>query len=154
MWIIIALIIFGAFMLVAELVFLPGISIAGLISLALNGGAAYLALMNYGVNGMILTIVIIIALSVVVTIYSLRYKTWHKLSLKSTIESTSQQMPQENNVKVGDRARTITRLAPMGKIMVDGQIFEAKSIDKFIDQQKEVEVIGFENYNVIVKLIK
>ena len=39
----------------------------------------------------------------------------------------------------------------MGKILIDGRVYEAKSIDAYIDQRSEVEVVGFENFTVIVK---
>jgi membrane-bound ClpP family serine protease len=39
----------------------------------------------------------------------------------------------------------------MGKISINGKIYEAKSVDVYIDQKQSVEVVGFENFSVIVK---
>ena len=36
---------------------------------------------------------------------------------------------------------------------IDGAIYEARSMDVFIDHRSEVEVIGFENFTVLVKKI-
>jgi membrane-bound ClpP family serine protease len=41
----------------------------------------------------------------------------------------------------------------MGKVNIAGKIYEAKSVDSYIDQRSEVEVVGFENFTVIVKKI-
>ena len=56
-----------------------------------------------------------------------------------------------DTVKVGERGTTLSRLSPMGKILIDGRVYEAKSIDAYIDQRSEVEVVGFEHIAVIVK---
>ena len=59
----------------------------------------------------------------------------------------------ESELKVGDRGVTLSRLAPMGKVDFGGRTYEAKSLDSFVDPRKEVEVVGFENFNVIVRTI-
>ena len=40
---------------------------------------------------------------------------------------------------------------PGGKVMLNGKTYEAKSIDVYIDPHREVEVIGFDNFTVVVK---
>ena len=41
----------------------------------------------------------------------------------------------------------------MGKVNIAGKEYEAKSLDSYIDQRTEVEVIGFENFTIIVKSV-
>ena len=41
-----------------------------------------------------------------------------------------------------------------GKVEIDGRLYEAKSQDRYIDPRCEVEVVGFENFSVIVKKIE
>lgn len=61
-------------------------------------------------------------------------------------------MPRpENELTLGAVGTTVSRLSPMGKININGKIYEAKSTDVFIDQREQVEVVGFENFNVIVR---
>jgi membrane-bound ClpP family serine protease len=136
-----------------ELVLLPGITIAGIASLVAYCGAAYVAYVNYGVNGVLISLGVIVVISVVATWFSLRAKTWQKFALKQNIDSHSQESP-EGAVKMGERGVAITRLAPMGKVIIGGQTYEAKVIDSFVNQQTEVEVTGFENFTVIVKQIQ
>ena len=40
-----------------------------------------------------------------------------------------------------------------GKVEIDGKPYEAKSGGEYIDQRTKVEVVGFENFAVIVKKI-
>lgn len=52
------------------------------------------------------------------------------------------------------RGVTLSRLSPMGKVEIGGRTYEAKSQGAYVDQQRDVEVVGFENFSVIVKTIK
>ena len=92
-------------------------------------------------------------LSLVATIISLRAKTWQRFSLRQQIDSSSMPRPEEE-LHVGERGKTLSRLSPMGRIEIDGRIYEAKSLDAYVDPQREVEVVGFENFSVIVKVVK
>lgn len=148
---IIILILLGALLLVAELVLLPGLSVAGFLALSSYGGATYIAFDKFGSTAGIVVLVVIAIISSVVTIISLKSKTWSKLALKAEIKSSSQEIPQQKGVNIGDSGVTITRLAPIGKVKINDEIYEAKSYDVFIDQSKEITVVGFENFNVIVK---
>jgi membrane-bound ClpP family serine protease len=152
-WLIAILIVIGALLLVVELVLLPGITIAGIASLASYCGAAYVAYINYGVNGVLVSIGVIVVVSLLATWFSLRAKTWQKFALHQNIDSHSHSSPADM-VKTGERGVAITRLAPMGKVIIGGETYEAKAVETFVDQQTEVEVTGFENFTVVVKPIK
>ncbi|MBR4148779.1 MAG: serine protease [Rikenellaceae bacterium] len=152
-WIVL-LVILGAIFLMAELVLLPGVSIGGILALCCDVAAGYFAFAWYGSTAGWAAIAVIFLVAIVVTIISLRATTWQKLSLRQQITSSSMDTPQEHNVRVGDRGVAITRLAPMGKVEIAGHVFEAKSTTELIDQQSEIEVTGFENFNIIVKKVK
>lgn len=152
-WLIALLVVVGALMLVVELVLLPGITIAAIGALGSYGGAAWLAYNNYGVRGLIVVVAVVIIITIIATWFSLRAKTWDRFALRDKIESRSQESP-EHKVKTGDRGTALGRLAPMGTVVIDGRNYEAKTTGAFVDQHTEVEVIGFENFNVIVKPVK
>lgn len=151
MWLIIILVVIAILLLIAELVFLPGISIAGICSFIAFCIAISYAYIRYGVLSGSLVLTITVILAVVAVIVTLKANTWKRLSLDSTIDSTSSTLPQDSNIKVGDVGISMTRLAPMGKAIFGDTVVEAKSPTVFIDQQQEIEVIGFENSVVLVK---
>ena len=151
-WLIALLIVVGGLMLVIELVLLPGITIAAIGALACYGGAGWLAWNNYGVRGLLVVVAIVIVLTVIATWFSLRAKTWQRFALGDKIESRSQESPG-HKVKAGDRGVAMGRLAPMGKVTIEGRDYEAKTTGGFVDQHTEVEVVGFENSNIVVKPI-
>lgn len=150
MFIIILLIFFGLLFLVAELILLPGVTVALFLALISFGSAIYLAFLESPLVGGIVVGVSVV-LSLVTTIVCLRSKTWQRFSLRQKITSSSDPEPARQHVKAGQCGETVSRLAPMGKVDIDGKIYEAKSDGGFIDQREQVEVTGFENFSVIVR---
>ena len=150
---IILLLVLGALFLLAELVLLPGVTIGTILSLICYAGAIYLAFTTFGTTIGVVVIGVVILLSLITTIFSLRAKTWQRFSLKQNIDSVSNESP-EMDVKIGDRGVAVSRIAPMGKVEIAGKYYEAKSADVLIDQREEVEVIGFENNSIVVRKVK
>ncbi len=147
---IILLILLGILFLVAELLLLPGISLGMVLSLVCYGGAIYLAFVDYGATVGAITVALVLVVSLLTTLLSLRAKTWQRFSLRQEIDSTSKAMP-DSELKVGDFGVSVSRLSPMGKVNIGGKSYEAKSEDSYIDPKQQVEVVGFENFTVIVR---
>lgn len=146
------LILLGVFFLVVELIFLPGVTIGTILSVVSYGAAVYLGFDRFGLVGGFVTLFVVVALSLVATVVSLRAKTWQRLALNDKLEGQSNESPAAA-VSVGDKGVTISRLSPMGKVEIAGKQYEAKSDGAYIDQRTEVEVVGFENFTVLVKKI-
>ena len=153
MFYIILLILLGVLFLVAELLLLPGVSVGTILALVCYGSAVYLAFADFGTMTGLVTLAVVLLLSLIATIMSLRAKTWQRFSLKQEIDSTSMQLP-ETEIAIGARGVSISRLSPMGRVEIDGKSYEAKSVDAYIEQKQMVEVVGFDNFAVLVKRIK
>jgi membrane-bound ClpP family serine protease len=153
MWYIILLILLGVLFSVAELVLLPGVTIGAILALSCYGGAIWYAFVDLGTMAGVVTIVIVLLVSLISVIFSLRAKTWQCFALKQQIDSTSMPHP-ESELSVGAVGVAVSRLSPMGKVNINGKIYEAKSEDVFIDHREQIEVVGFENFNVIVRKLK
>ena len=152
MFVIVLLILFGVLFLVAELVLLPGVSAGAVLSLVSFGSAVYMAFRDYGPLGGTVTLGVVLVLAVAATLLSLRAKTWQRFSLRHKVAS-SMPAPASEQVRLGDRGLTLSRLSPMGKVEIGGKTYEAKSQGPYVDPQRAVEVVGFENASVIVKPI-
>ena len=153
MFYIVLLVFFGLLFLVAELVLLPGVSIGAVLALVCYGSSVYLAFRDFGPVTGTVVILVILVLSVIATVVSLRAKTWQRFSLKQESRSSSMPVIPAEELQVGDRGVTLSRLSPMGKVEIGGRIYEAKSTDVYIDQRSTVEVVGFENFNVVVRKV-
>lgn len=121
MFYIVLLIVLGLLFLVAELVLLPGVSIGAILALVCYGSSIYLAFRDYGTVAGVVVILAILLLSLVATIISLRAKTWQRFSLKQRVDSSSMPSTPDQELQVGDRGMTLSRLSPMGTIEVGRQ---------------------------------
>lgn len=146
-WIIL-LIILGILLFVAELFLLPGITIAAIGSFCCLVGAVAVAFNAENPSTGWIVLVIVLALLVVLTTLFLRSATWKKIALNTQIPEAL----ETHKSRIGDTGRAITRLAPMGKVMINDEIIEAKTMGGYIDEDREIEVIGMDNMNIIVKL--
>lgn len=153
MVLIVLLIFFGLLFLVAELVLLPGLSIGALLSLVCYGSSVYLAFRDHDPLTGCVVVGAILVLSLVAVVVSLRAKTWQRFSLEQKIPASSMPEP-EKELQLGARGKSVSRLSPMGKVEIGGRTYEAKSQDVYIDPRSEVEVVGFENFSVIVRKIE
>lgn len=151
MTIIVILIILGIILFIAEVVLLPGVTIAAIGSFCCLVTAATLAFVWEGVTTGIIVLAIVTILMIALTLILLRPGMWSHFALHNNIESKVQTQPIEQQIEVGVQAISLTRLAPFGTIEIDGKLYQARSQDSYIDPRREVIVIGYENNNLIVK---
>ena len=150
MWVIILLFLLAVILILVELFLVPGVGVSGVLSILSLGGAILLTYNNYPpIVGHLVTFVSLL-LVVLITCFGLKNGTWKKVSLQETMLSTVNDN-QFDGVVIGDSAITISRLAPMGKVMVNNRQFEAKSIDQYVDAHTEVVVVEFGDSYLIVK---
>lgn len=151
---VVLLVFFGLLFLVAELILLPGVSVGAILAMVSYGAAIYLSFRDFGTVGGVTVIIVILLVSLVAVVVSLRAKTWQRFSLRQEIRSSSMSVMPAEELRIGDRGTTLSRLSPMGKVEIDGKVYEAKSTGAYVDPRCEVEVVGFENFSVIVKIVK
>ncbi|CDN32023.1 hypothetical protein BN938_1945 [Mucinivorans hirudinis] len=147
-WIIL-LIVLGILLFAAELILLPGITVAAIGSFCALAGAVYVAFTTVGQTAGWVTLAVVVVILSILTAIFLRSKTWRRVALNTNIENSLDNMPRAS---VGDEGRAITRLAPMGKILINNQVIEVKTMGEYVDEGSTVEVVGTDNMNLIVKL--
>ncbi|MCJ7821152.1 MAG: nodulation efficiency protein D (NfeD) [Bacteroidales bacterium] len=151
---IIFLILLGLLLFIIEFMLIPGITIAGIGGAICIVGGIILAFTKFGTSTGLIVLGGTALLLIVTTYYMLKSGTWDKFMLKTTIDGKVDNIGTgENRVKPGDRGITVTRLVPGGKVLVNGEYYEAKSIDILIDPKKEIEVVRIDDNKLIVKLI-
>ena len=134
--IIVALLVLTALLLfIVELFLIPGISIAGIAATLSMAASVYLAYAQIGVVAGHITLfanIIIIALAIY---FFLKSKTLDKMALKTNIDNKIDLI--QNNLQVGQQGTTLSRLAPMGKILIDGKPFEYTGYFKPLSARRE-----------------
>jgi len=150
---IIILIVIGLALMVVEVVILPGITVSGIAGVLLIGCGVYLTFKWFGGTAGTLSLIGTGILFIIFLIYVVRAKTWERLSLHSEIDSKVN-VVDTNDIKTGDKGMTVSRLAPIGKILIHGKIMEGKSEFGLIDENREIEVVHVNDSTVIVQEIK
>jgi len=151
---IIFLIILGLLLFIVEFMLIPGVTIAGIGGAVCLITAIVFSFVSFGTGPGLLILGITVIIMVILTVLMLKAGTWKKFALKTSIDSKVDNVgASEGRVKPGDRGVTVTRLVPGGKVLVNGEYFEAKSIDILIDPRQEIEVVKIDDNKLIVKPI-
>lgn len=150
---IILLILLGLLLLLIEFAVIPGVTIAGIGGAALLITSVYIAFTGIGKVAGFITLAVVLIASPIMIYYFFKSRTGKKMILESEIDGKIENFNPEN-LKVGDIGKTIGRLAPMGKIKVNGEVVEAQSTGAFIDHQTEIRIIRIKSNQIIVEPIK
>lgn len=149
-FVIILLLFLGVLLCLLEVLVIPGVTIAGIGGILLMGIGVYYSYVEFGTMGGHIVLFTMVVINAIIIVYSLKSKTWDKLMLKTNLKgAVDTDIP---NIKVGDTAICLTRLAPMGKIRVGDYEVEASSISGLINEKTEVEVVKVDKHKIIVKL--
>ncbi|MDD2594300.1 MAG: nodulation efficiency protein D (NfeD) [Bacteroidales bacterium] len=151
MALIITLIVLGIVLIIAEILIIPGFAVIGILGLCSLVASCYFGFANYGETGGIITIAVNIVLLIFFVIFSLKSKTWKKLSLSTNIDSKVDTKPQEKGITPGTEGITITRLNPMGRARINDLDVEVRSIDGIIDPNETIVVAYLEDERILIK---
>ncbi len=146
---IILLITAGLALLLIEMLFIPGFGITGIAGLLIIISGI---IVGYNVAGQQTGHYILIGTIVatlVLTYYSLRTKTWKNTGLKASIDSRI--IAFEQDIPQGTQGKTVSRLAPSGKVLINGMAYEAHAENDFLDENTEIIVIKTIQNKIIVK---
>lgn len=150
---IITLILVGLVLIFAEILIIPGVGVAGILGLLSMGGSCFYAFYEFGNTvGAIVTAVNVV-LVVALAVWILRAKTWKRMSLETKIDSKAVS-DKASVVAVGDRGKTLTRLAPMGSARFGDYVIEVKAVEGMLDPEVPVEVVLIEENKIYVKPLR
>ncbi len=145
------LVLVGLILLLAEIFLLPGFGIAGIGGTIFMVGSVFYAYEHLGVTAGNITLTVVIILSVFSFIWIMRSNQLKRIALTTDITDTVDNKELKLIAK-GDTGVAITRLNPIGKVMINELMVEGKSFDgEMIDEETPIEVVSVSSFNVIVK---
>jgi len=144
------LLLLGVIMLLVELLVLPGISVAGVAGFLLLAGAVFLSYSIYGALTGHIVLGITLFITVVMAVYALRARTWKRISLDAEVSGRVNTFDRDK-IAPGDSGKALTRLNPVGKVVVNGLILEARSEEGLLDEGTLVEVVRLLDSSIVVK---
>lgn len=152
-WItVIALIVVGLLLIVAEVIFIPG-GIVGIVGLIFSGFGIYLSFTYFG-NDVGLWVTLASTVLFGVSLYfSFKKGAWDLFSLKGTIGSKVNE-GLTSKLKPGDEGVALSTLKPIGKAEFEGVEHEVRSKGEYIESGTTIRIIRIENNNIFVEPIK
>lgn len=146
---IILLVFAGLILVLLEILVVPGIGVVGIL-----GGAmiivAIIGAYNMSPSYGHITLASSIVLSIILIYASIKTKTWKKMSLNEEISGRVN--VRESSVKEGDTGITISRINPMGKALINDNLYEVESKAGFISENQEIIVVKTTPNKIIIKL--
>jgi membrane-bound serine protease (ClpP class) len=167
----ILLFIAGVGLIAVEIFALPGFGIAGVSGIVLVIAGLTLSLIgNIGFDfspvnmnaflKALFIVIISIFLSIIISFYVTRSlftknRLFGSLALETTQQSSEGYSVSETDYKVqlGKQGEAFSVLRPAGKVLIEGQVFDATAISGFINKGDQVEVVKYETGQLFVKKI-
>jgi len=135
-------------LVLAEIFFLPGITIAGIGGAIFAMGGMVFAYTVSTLTGHITLLTSVVAFGLAF-VWLLRSKSFNKLALHTDVDSRLTSS-RDLGILPGDEGVTLSRLAPIGKARFNNTTVEAKSTGDFIDENTPIVALRIDGYNVLV----
>ena len=146
--IVIIVLALGLLLLTLEIVALPG-GIAGVCGFLLIVFGVWQSFILWGMTVGTWVLIGSVVICALLLALFMKTKTWKRFSLNEESDSTVNQI-EDPAIAIGTRGTTVARLAPTGKALIDGKLMEVHAINKFIDQDRPIEVVAIEGYRIDV----
>ncbi len=146
-----ALVLLGVVLLLIEFFLLPGISIAGIGGAVFMVGGVIYSYIYLGSTAGNITLALSLILLAASFVWLVKSKSLQKIALTTDITETLDNT-ELKSLQPGDTGVAVSRLNPIGNVMIKDITVEGKSFDgELIDEDTEIEVVRVETYNVLVK---
>lgn len=149
---IIGLIALGTFLLIAEIIFVPGTTLVGILGFVLSVFGIYLGYEYFGRTTGTIIMILTITVNTFALILAFKGQSWERFSLKNINQSHFND-DFKVQLQVGDHGKTISSLKPIGKALFKDKEVEVRSNGSYINENIEVEVFRIEPNKIFVKPI-
>ena len=149
---VILLILFGLGFIVAEIIFVPGTTLLGLLGLVFTIAGIVVSYTSFGsgTGTVVLAITIIVGLSIL--LYSFKSGVWEKFSLRDVNQSRFNEGSLEG-LQVGEEGITLSSLRPVGKAEFRDKTYEVTTLGQFLSSETKVRIVTIRNNKIIVEPI-
>lgn len=151
-FLIITLIIVGDILLTLEIVALPGF-VAGACGLGMLGVGVWQTFAVKGATAGYIVLLAAIILFILLMVIFMKSRTWHLFTLNEQVNSKVNTV-DKSTIAVGTRGTTVSRCAPSGKALINGQLEEVHSQGAFINEGRPIEVLEIDGYKITIHEVK
>ena len=149
-WIaVILLILFGLGFIIAEIIFVPGTTLLGLMGLLFTIIGIVISFISFGTGIGVSVLIISAVIGLSAIIYSFKTGVWKKFALNDTNKSKFNEGEKEE-LQVGEEGITASSLRPMGKGDFKDKIYEVTTLGNFLNTGTKIRI---KNNKIIVEPI-
>src|SRR5262245_1485245 len=136
---VISLILFGLLLLIAEIIFVPGTTVVGLVGFIFMAIGVGLSFRYFGSEtGWIIVGGAAVASGLLLYL-AFKANVWSKFALKSSIDSKVNEGAL-SELKTGQEGMALSTLRPVGKADVSGKIYEVKTNGEYIESGTRIRI--------------
>jgi membrane-bound ClpP family serine protease len=149
---VISLLVFGLLLVVAEVIFVPGTTIVGVVGFCFLVVGVGLSFKYFGSEiGWVMMGSTSVACGGLLY-FSFTTDVWKRFSLKSSINSKVNE-GELDNLQVGMEGKAISALRPIGKAELNNQTIEVKTNGDYVDSGSSIRIIKILMNQIIVEPI-
>lgn len=147
---IIGLLLFGTFLIVAEVIFVPGTTLVGILGFLFGCYGVFMAFDRFGTATGTAVLIGAVALNIIALVIAFKGQSWERFSLKNSHQAhVNDDFKVE--LSVGDQGKTISSLKPVGKALFQEKELEVRSEGHYIRENMDVEILRIESNKIFVK---
>ena len=153
MWvIIIALLLIGLILLIVEVIFIPGVTVVGVLGAVISIIGIVAGYNRFGDVVGFYILLSTISLTGIALFFSFRSNAWKKFSLNSTNDGKVNE-GMTLTLTVGDTGITTSTLRPSGKADFNNTIVEVRTRGNYLEQQTAVKIVQIDAQQILVESI-
>lgn len=149
---VVSLVLFGLALVVAEIIFVPGTTVVGVIGFIFLVVGVGFAFRYFGSETGWITVGITAVVSGVVFYYSFKSNVWGRFALKSSIDSKVNEGTLDA-LTVGQEGQTTSALRPVGNAQLGEKIFEVKTTGDYLESGRAIRITQISSNQIIVEPI-
>jgi membrane-bound ClpP family serine protease len=150
-WItVLSLIFIGIALIIAELIFIPGTTVVGIVGLIMAGFGVVLAYEYFDSTTGTIILLVTLGGTIGTIVWALRNKTWKRFSLADTIDSKFNE-GLTAGLQIGDEGLTVSALRPMGSAEFNNKIFEVKTLGTYLESGTKVKITKVTGNTIFVE---
>jgi membrane-bound ClpP family serine protease len=134
---IILLIVLGLVFILLELLIVPGSTFVGVIGAVLMIAGIWFVFAKHGTASGIYVLSGSIGITLLIAYIGFKTNTWKKFTLETKLHGKVNTF-ENAELNVGDTGKTISRLAPAGKALINGNYVEVHTQGEFIDENTDI----------------
>ncbi len=148
-----ALILLGLLLVIAEIIFVPGTTVVGVIGAGFMIAGIVSSFSYLGQQGGWITVGVTGLSSILIFYYAFKANVWGRFSLKTSSQGKVNEGGLDG-LSAGQEGKAISALRPSGKAEISDKTYEVKTLGDFVASGSKVRIIKVTSNQIIVEPIQ